>query len=594
MKKTAIKKLNGLSLKSIKIKKLVILLVVVEILTMVGILSATYVQQFISANMVGEQIVENAMQQAYSKLEDSYKEIQNATKEISYNQFVSRFLTAGDAKERREYFTSVESLLSYTETMNPNIQLIVITDSRGNMYTSNGFTQVGRRMIENDAHALSNIEKEYINGSVYYDKIQNRQLFSYSIPIYSVLTGTAMERIGVCTVIMRADELADSLSSIDIGSDGVMVFKDASGAVIGTKPSDLNLEEWPGEGKYIEKTVEFSPYGWAVLSYAPEGRMSASMGRVLTLWILVCIAVVGITSLIGAVIIRSITGPVTKIAGFISGSQWQNQRLDIKYSNEIGQLAGNINHMLDTVNDANREILETSSRLYETELRRKQSELSALQSQINPHFLYNTLDCIRSIALVNGIDELSVIAEGMSHIFRYSIKGDDIVTVREELECVDAYMGIMTTRFPDKIEYEKSVSPEAADLKIPKMILQPIVENAVYHGIEAKRGKGRLSIQIYVQDNCLCFEVTDDGVGMEAAEVEELNRELNEITDAVGVNTDNLHIGLKNIIGRIRLNYGKKCGMKVYSEKFVRTTIALYMDAAGQLADDAVTTHRME
>ncbi len=591
-----------LGFRNIKLKKLVILLVVVEIVVVVGILSVTYTQQFWAANKAGVQMTQNAAIQINTRLQYTYEEVQNTAKQIAYSAFVSKFLTADNSIERRELYDAVQSLLTYTETINSNIQQIVLMDNNGSMISSNGFTYDSGhdifRMIDVEKLCSPQFLSEYTDGTIRHAQRLNRQMYSYSIPIFSVLAGTSLEKIGSCTFTLRADKLVEAFESTELSSGVTLVLKDSMGTIIYSNVSEgISASDFAYDGKsiklddtkYLIQSLQFHPFNWEIVSLIPRGKLSESMRTILVFWALACAIAVLFITIIGAAIIRSITKPVAKIASFISRSQWENDsgRLKLDYTNEIGLLAGNINHMLDTILIANNEIIASNVTLYETQLSQKQSELSALRSQINPHFLYNTLDCIRSISLTHDIPSIAGIAESMSHIFRYSIKGKDMVFVSEELECVEAYMGIMQTRFPDKITFEKDIDLEVLELTIPKMILQPIIENAVYHGLEAKRGKGILQLRAkLIEESVLCFEVTDDGIGMDTKEVEQLNYELDYVSDGFSLDTEHRSIGLRNIIGRIRLIYGKRCGMKVSSEKFVSTTVQLYMEILPRKRDN--------
>src|SRR5690606_34133655 len=153
---------------------------------------------------------------------------------------------------------------------------------------------------------------------------------------------------------------------------------------------------------------------------------------------------------------RNVTLPIEKMVHFTRSmrERYTDRRLDIKEQNEMGVLAAGINKMLDTISEVNRQYVHAKTSLYQTELAKKQAELSALQSQINPHFLYNTLECIRSIGTVYGSEEIVKISTAMAHIFRYNIKEDNMVCVQDEMECVRQYLSIMSIRYWNKFEVD--------------------------------------------------------------------------------------------------------------------------------------------
>lgn len=585
-----------------KLKNLVILLAAIEIVAVIAILSATYMQQYRTANAVASQSIHNPLQQVQSNLQNNMEQIQNAANLISYNTYVSKYLLATEAAERREMSVSVLSLLSNTEALNENIFQILLLDRQANFLSSNGseynvnnglgyayYSMIDPAMLTDPL-----LTESYADGTLRYASPLNIRLYSYAIPIYSVLANSSLEKIGLCVFVLQADYVEKLLESFEFTPGVLLSIQDSAGEfVYANDPTAQTLvQRLDGEGaneksvridgtQYMVGQTVFEPLGWKITSMISQKVQNASLRRILMIWVVTCVGATLLIVAIATAIIHSITRPVSQIAEFTSRNQWKGEgrRLVIDSANEIGQLAQNINQMLGEIRQANEEVLVANTHLYEAQLSQKQTELCALQSQINPHFLYNTLDCIRSIALVGGVQEIATISEAMSRIFRYSIKADDLVVVEQELKCVKAYMEIMQIRFPNKLTFEMDIDPEAAKQTIPKMILQPIIENAVYHGLEAKRGAGTLRLcGRMIEDSVLCFEVTDDGAGMEPETVERLNRELSEMSGSPFQETNRRSIGLRNIMGRLRLVYEERCGMRVISERNVCTTIRLYME----------------
>lgn len=205
---------------------------------------------------------------------------------------------------------------------------------------------------------------------------------------------------------------------------------------------------------------------------------------------------------------------------------------------------------------------------------KKEAEYLALQNQINPHFLYNTLEGIRSEALLAGEDAIAEMTEALATFFRYTIsKVDHLVTLEEELENIENYYYIQQFRFGDrlslKIEYEVGEEEDelqALELYLPKLTLQPIIENSIYHGLETKPGRGSLLITISLTDQRLILRVSDDGIGMEQERLLRLNNRLKSLSlegepqeKAAG------GIALVNVNNRIKLLFGEEYGIYVYS-----------------------------
>ncbi|HUZ18089.1 MAG TPA: sensor histidine kinase [Spirochaetia bacterium] len=271
----------------------------------------------------------------------------------------------------------------------------------------------------------------------------------------------------------------------------------------------------------------------------------------------------------GWLIVRSITGPIAHMASFMKlvGNGDNTRRLEVRHTNEIGLLANDINAMLNKIEHMAASEVETRQLLYQTRLAKQQAELSAFQSQVNPHFLYNTLDCVRSMALMQNLPEIGKIASAMVHMFRYSVKESDQVRLRDEIGCIQQYLTIIQIRQSNRLAIRYEVDDEALDAIIPKMVLQPLVENAVIHGLDHVRGGGSLTIRGKVfQKSPLVLEVEDSGAGMSDDKLEELRQAL---ASALGdgfeeLRTETKSIGLVNIDRRLKLTYGSEFGLQIF------------------------------
>ena len=207
-----------------------------------------------------------------------------------------------------------------------------------------------------------------------------------------------------------------------------------------------------------------------------------------------------------------------------------------------------------------------------TKLRQKQAEYLALQNQINPHFLYNALEAIRTDALLADCEDIAETTEALATFFRYTISNvKEYVTFSDELDNTENYFTIQRCRFGDKISMELELENEQLlEARMPKLILQPLVENAVSHGLEGKLGPGTVRIAVENSDKTLFLRVRDNGVGMPEERVDQLNRQFAE--DA-GAPTDRQKggIALRNVNSRIRLMFGENYGLHIFSAVGVGT-----------------------
>ena len=205
------------------------------------------------------------------------------------------------------------------------------------------------------------------------------------------------------------------------------------------------------------------------------------------------------------------------------------------------------------------------------DLNKRQAQYLALQNQINPHFLYNTLESIRGEALIAGLDGVADMTEALAKFFRYTItKVENLVSVEEELDNCETYFGIQKYRFGDRlnlhIEYDPKEYEKIMNCRIPKLTLQPILENSIIHGTELKIGAGNLYIRFACTQDRLIICISDDGVGMDEETLAALNRKLGRGNDSLGSPDEKKGgIALVNVNNRIHLIFGDEYGMHVYS-----------------------------
>lgn len=218
---------------------------------------------------------------------------------------------------------------------------------------------------------------------------------------------------------------------------------------------------------------------------------------------------------------------------------------------------------------------------------KKQAEYLALQNQINPHFLYNTLEGIRSEALLAGLDSVAEMTEALGTFFRYTISQvEHLVTLEDELANIENYYYIQQFRFGDKltlrIEYEPNDDLCELDIlqyRLPKLTLQPIIENSIYHGIEKKIGKGNLRVRIGVSNERLRIRVSDDGMGMKEETLKLLNEKLRRLTldDVETASGKKGGIALLNVNNRIKLLFGEEFGITFYSKEKAGTDVLIVL-----------------
>jgi two-component system sensor histidine kinase YesM len=242
-------------------------------------------------------------------------------------------------------------------------------------------------------------------------------------------------------------------------------------------------------------------------------------------------------------------------------------RFDYPYENEMGVLSRNFNNMVERINYLIKEV-------YQEQLLQQRTELKYLKTQINPHFLFNTLDSIHWLAVIKGVPELGDITKKLADMLREGIKGEDFIPVEQEVQNITNYLDIQKYRFGDRMNVDIHVQLEIMKVIIPKFILQPIVENAIVHGIERKLDSGFIRIEGYMREETIYFTISDNGDGIKPENLKML------LVTSMDEDQQKNGIGLMNVDQRIKLYYGESYGVHIHSIVGEGTTVTLRLPNA--------------
>ena len=291
--------------------------------------------------------------------------------------------------------------------------------------------------------------------------------------------------------------------------------------------------------------------------------------------------------------LRNLTGVMEHITeGGQSAIKKGIDLTNVRYNcSEIQDIYKAFRDMINEINRLNHTIFNTYTQMYELEMNNRQTEIAFLRSQINPHFLYNTLTTICGMAASNMNDQIINVTSALSQIFRYSIRGGDMVSLSEELDIIRSYVMIQSCRFEDRFSVEYQIQENTLNCQIPKMIIQPLVENAIVHGLEPSLKPGRLiiSTSLDTKKNLLTISVMDTGVGMSAQKLQQLKTLLKESMQNKSNNAQtNIQafdakahdsIGIFNVNSRIVLYYGEQYALKLDSWEGFGTNMQICIPA---------------
>lgn len=403
------------------------------------------------------------------------------------------------------------------------------------------------------------------------------QVYSFARKIRSVDTGAVLAYLvlDVDKNIIRNKIEAisnDKKNIMIVDNEGSMIYKS-----IINGPDAEQIKHFKGMGTVVYKQdndAELVSYytspltGWTMIEMVPLAVLLQD-----TVYVRNYIIGIGAACLLLAIIIFTlfalrITNPISELRNLMKKVVIGDLAVSIPIHSrdEIGQLSQSFNIMVSKLSDL-------GYRLYESEIREKNAQISALQSQINPHFLYNTLGSISMYAEIQGNKEVVKMTNHLSKLLRYSINSHQSqVPLHMELEHVTGYMAIQQIRFEDKIQFHVRIEPELLSYSVIRFILQPIVENAIVHGIDKGNGYGTISLIGKKQDNHMVIQIQDDGAGMSAVHLQSLiERKFHMTTTEEGTGGT----GLMNVHRRIALRYGNQYGVTIESNLQQGTTISL-------------------
>jgi len=315
--------------------------------------------------------------------------------------------------------------------------------------------------------------------------------------------------------------------------------------------------------------------GWRIVIWHSNVEQLRQLNRtkqIIGISIISAFLIILLLSWAGAsAIVRPITSMLLSMRKFQKGDF--SQKVLVTTKDEIGHLGNGYNEMVRRI-----ELLVND--IYLSKLRQREAELKALQSQIHPHFLYNVLNTISWTARSKGNPEIAEMIEALSQMFRLRLnRGKDMTTLEEEAALVDNYLKLQSLRFGSRLSYEISLDPRVAALKVPSLLLQPLAENSVIHGLEPLQGNGFLHILAYPENGGTVLEVVDNGVGMDEQQLQALKVQwqFGEAGSAGGTEDRQGGFALPNVRERLMLLYGAEASFEFHSRKDYGTRIRVFI-----------------
>lgn len=466
---------------------------------------------------------------------------------ISHDKGVYDYLKNKDETEKNRILSIIDNTLS----TDPYIKSIILIRKDG-------------AVISNEKNVNMEVSSDMMKEEWYVNSLMNpmpvlnplrKQSFSldgmddWVISVSREIADTNGENLGVLLIDVKYQALHGYLQNQETGKNSDIVILDEDNRIVYYKeiPYDISQEKYLKNLKNIEEgynrkentvTVKYPIKNthWILIEISYMQEIESLKNHFFEMIVISCLASLLITVLISISVLRRITKPIKELEQHMNNFNNDLSKINLKgdVSIEILSLQNHFNEMIDKIKYL------------------REYEINALYSQINPHFLYNTLDTIIWMAEFQDTEKVISITKALSNFFRISLSnGKEKIPLKEEINHIKEYLYIQKQRYEDKLEYKISIQEELENIEVPKIILQPFVENAIYHGIKNLDTTGIISIYSQIIENKIELIIEDNGIGFEAAKKQALMK--------MG------GVGIKNVNKRIQYYYGNEYGVKIDS-----------------------------
>lgn len=512
---------------------------------------------------------EKLLAQAQNGILEYLDTLSNITTVFSYSPTTLSYL-AGDSYSRLPDSDDLSEVFSNILLLDGNILNVTLYNTQLQRITAMG------KDIPLPIHSHTMPETPEILPHPLYDGA-GHLYYEYLLPVYDLDAPQFKKELGLCVFLLEPDGLADTLPGSKATEHTNVLLLDSSDNILSREGPvhfgrSLPPERQKSDPEHYYYSLLLSVNGWRLVSLLPEDELNDSGALLAYMPYLACLLSLVSFGILVFYYYYSINCPIWQTVRFIrSVNANPKNRLYLNRVDEVGIIANSLNQMLDDAEAMQAELHRSETQIYEAKLAQKQMEILAYRNQINPHFLYNTFECIRGMALNCDADDIAEITLALSNVFRFAVKGSDVVSVADEVAYMLEYAKIIEYRFMGKISIDVAAEPSVRNKKVFRMLLQPLVENAVFHGLEQKIGEGLVDVEISApKPGFLRFTVEDDGCGMSP-------EQKNAILDALDSRENTSRVGLFNIYRRLKLFYSDRFTFRLDSTpgKGTRVTIQI-------------------
>lgn len=519
--------------------------------------------------------IQNDHQRILLSVNTDMETMEHAIQNAAYSASLQALLAdCGTAHPQLSNQSDVRDIFSQAFSYNRYIVGIAVYDENRHYVLSSG-----RAIILPDdlSEVWANIDHITWSGSKEMRREEDKYIRIFC-PVYEKTAAKIIIKncIGYLVFVVSTDWIQDVFA--DKGGEARIYLYDADENVICDYCAIKGVSG--SNGNVCTTTIEST--GWVLSSNLVNITIAADMQPMLILSICSAVMMLLLMMWMYRYYRNAISAPLNQIQDFMRDIPDIHARMNIPDKNQSNELIGMmnvLNRMLNTLDQKNEELLASKVNILEEESARQQMELIAYRNQVNPHFLYNTLDCIRGMALMYQAPKIVEMTQALSDMFHYTVKGDITATLAQEINNVKNYAKIMEARYTKPFALELPENEGFGSYLVIRNLLQPLVENAVLHGLDRMSDNGKISVDIdYLNEKKtqLRILVADNGKGMTEQQLRALNdgilvtrKKYSEVT------TTSAHIGLQNIARRLFLHYGEQASIHIQSAALNGTVVEI-------------------
>lgn len=559
---------------------------------LVSTMSAVYYMTEQSKDMVRTQLATLASN--YSGTLEQYQNLAIALViEDSVQEYCKSEESAG--KQYDQEAGAVYDYLLNMLNVQSNMNFAVVEKSSTNNYVYKGNSSVVDAKFEEVCKEDYEESIPAKQGSKVRMSFSNRYFRSgkYTLTIYHPIYSVASVGKEQGMLVMNLnDSLIEQLrAETDPGMEKDLFLMDCNGKIVSIANQDrigqkiTYLEQMQGNsgsfrnGGMLVNYQKVGKWNYYLVNEISVFELYKGSVGVMAILMIVIIGMTILSILVMRKMMKSFYEPVDRVVSVMDdvAEGRLEKRIDLKSMDaDSRKLAEGFNSMMNEIDGLMEQVKEEQHQM-------EQIRFNALQSQIKPHFLYNTLECIHWQAVADGNKEISVLVKALAQYYRICLsRGKEIIPLKQELEHIRSYLVIQNMRYDNIIELEDNIPEEFYFLQIPKMTLQPLIENAIYHGIRIKEGeKGKVTLDIRKEGKDVYLMIQDSGNGMSPEKIQEMNQSISQYDEKFGY-------GVRNVNKRIELMFGKEYGLHFSQNELGGLTVEIHLPLEGKTEDKGV------